>query len=275
MRTQSKRRFLLKLLAGTIVVLGAVAGGLFGYFKWKYPYGMSHCCSKGMGLALRTYAMDHNGRFPAGGQTPEASLSLLYSNYVHVYWLKGKTVSLEAAETALAKDGKLGPESCDWHYVEGLIEADDPEIAILWDKVGLGHNGQRMKGGGHEVVLVDGSSQYVSGAKWPEFLARQQQLLAQRSEAAKKALPALTAKIRLPDGTELSQYDGKYTLFRGSGSESGRRLELRWMRFHESDGPCTLTLELPEKRLRSKPVTVEVSSGRATPDAVVFEMETY
>ncbi len=275
MTTGFKRRFWPKWLAGTVIVLFLLGVSLFGYWKWKFPYGWSHCCAKGMGLALRTYAMDHDGRFPTGGDTPEASLSLLYSNYVNAYTLRGKTVPLQVAQTALAKDGKLGPESCDWHYVEGLTEADDPQIAILWDKVGLGHNGERLKAGGHMVVLVDGSENYVSRAKWPGFLKQQKELLAQRSEAVKQARPALTARIRLPDGTEISDYDGQYTLSHGNGRESGRGNKMRWMRFYEADGPCTLILELPDRHLRSKPITVQVSSGRVTPDTITFEMASY
>ena len=279
MNVGSKRRSWWKLLAGVVIVLAAIGISLFGYMKWKFPYGWSHCCIKGMGLSLRTYAMDHDGRFPAGGDAPEASLSLLYSNYVDAYTLRGKTVPLAVAQAALAKDGKLGPDSCGWHYVEGLTEADDPQIAILWDKVGLGHNGERLKRGGHEVAFADGSGQVISGARWPEFLENQRQLLAKRDEQAKKGVPALTGKIRFPDGTEVAEYDGPYKLYRNSrrasGSESGGRLKLRWMRFYGSDGPCTLTLELPGKHLRSKPVTVQVSAGRVTPDAIVFEMEPY
>jgi len=64
-------------------------------------------------------------------------------------------------------------------------------------------------------------------------------------------------------------------LYDGDGYESSSRTQLRWMRFYRPDGPCTLTLELPAKRLRSKPVTVQVSSQRVTPDAIVFEMEPY
>jgi len=270
-----KRRLWPKLLAGTCILLIALVVSLVGYFKWKYPYGMSHCCAKGMGLALRTYAMDHDGRFPTGGDTPEASLSLLYSNYVDAYTLRGKTVPLQVAQAALAKNGKLGPDSCDWHYVEGLTEADDPQIAILWDKVGLGHNGERLKWGGHSVVLVDGSEQYVSGAKWPEFLKEQKELLAQRSEAVKQGRPALTAKIRLPDGTEISDYDGHYRLICGNHRESGSGNKMRWMRFYEADGPYTLILELPDRRLRSKPIAVQVSSGRVKPDTITFEMASY
>ena len=275
MNIRLKRRTWWKLLAAAAFTFLAIGGSLFGYIKWKYPYGMSHCCIAGMGLDLRCYAMDHDGRFPAGGDSPEASLSLLYSNYTGAYWLRGKTVPLEVAQAALAKNGKLGPDSCGWHYVEGLTEADDPQLAILWDKVGLGHNGQHMKGGGHEVAFVDGSHQFISGTRWPEFLETQKQLLAKRDAKAKQGLPALTAKIRFPDGKEVSEYDGSYKLSRGSGSESGTGLLLRWMRFYESDGPCTLRLELPREHLRSKPVTVQVTSNRVAPEAIIFQMEPY
>lgn len=279
MNVKMKHRTWWNLLAGGVIALAAIGGSVVGYWKWKYPYGWSHCCITVMGLSLRTYAMDHGGRFPTGGETPEASLSLLYSNYENAHTLRGKAVPLEVAQAALARNGKLGPDSCGWHYVEGLTEADDPEIAILWDKSSLDHNGGRVRGGGHEVAFVDGSSRYVSGARWPEFLKRQEQLLAQRDERAKQALPALTARICFPDGKEVSDYEGAYTLYISSESQSGTessiRTELRWMRFQQPDGPCTLTLELPDKRLRSKPVQVQVSSRRVTPDAIVFEMEPY
>ncbi len=160
---------------GGILLLAGLMG--LGYWKYSYPYGWSHCCAKGVGLALREYAMDHGGFYPAGGGSPEASLSLLYSNYLDAYTLRGKTVPLEVVQQALAEDGKLGPQSCGWHYVEGLTDADNPQIAIVWDKVGLGHNGQRLKGGGHEVVFLDGTTTTISARQWPDFTERQKQLI--------------------------------------------------------------------------------------------------
>ncbi|HOC57208.1 MAG TPA: hypothetical protein PKI20_16435 [Verrucomicrobiota bacterium] len=275
MNTEPKHRRWPKVLPEIAVALVGLGVCLFLYWNWKYPYGMSHCCIKGVSLALVTYAQDHGGHFPAGDDTPEASLSLLYSNYIDAYWLSGKTVPLEVVKAALAGKGKLGPDSCGWHYVEGLTQADAPEIAILWDKVGLGHSGERLRGGGHEVAFVDGSTQLIRGARWLEFLEKQKQLLAQRNERAKLGLPALTGKIRFPDGTEVSDYEGPYILRREWGSESGSRIKLQWMRFNASDGPCTLRLELPARHLRSKPVHVQVSSNRVTPDSIVFEMEPY
>ena len=278
-----KRRIWLRVLcviAGLLAVLGLLATA---YWKHEYPYGWSHCCAKGVSFALQEYARDHGGMFPIGGDTPEASLSLLYSNYLDAYTLRGKSVPLETVEHALGKNGKLDPESCGWHYVEGLTEADNPQIAIVWDKVGLGHNGERLKSGGHEVVLLDGSTTYVGGKRWPEFIEEQKKLFAQRSDRAKQGLPALTARIRFPDGKLLEKYEGAFQLNEftdsvagsGSGSQSGTSVPLSWFHLYPEDGSITYELTLPDERLRSKPVTVNVKNGEASPNSFVFELQPY
>jgi hypothetical protein len=182
-----------KVLMTATLVLATVLAALFGAYRVKYPNGMSHCCSLQMAGALRAYADDHNGQFPAGKPTPETSLSLLYQGeYANAYLLRGKTVPEKTVETILKGGGLLGPESCGWHYVEGLTVADDARIAILWDKVGLGHNGQRLKNGGHEVVFVDGDRQFVAGKDWDGFLKGQQDLLAARTTAPGRGKAILT-----------------------------------------------------------------------------------
>lgn len=108
-------------------------------------------------------------------------MSLLYSNYADANLLRGKTVPLEVTAQALQKFGALGPASCGWNYVEGLTESDSPEIAIVWDKVGLGHFGQRLSRG-QEAIYVDGSAAIISAQNWQRFLSTQQSLLHQRSE---------------------------------------------------------------------------------------------
>jgi len=77
-----------KVIKRTLIVLAvfvAFIAGLYGagrlYFAWFYPYRPSHCCDIGLMFALDRYARDHNGAFPAGEATPEASLSLLYAKY--------------------------------------------------------------------------------------------------------------------------------------------------------------------------------------------------
>ncbi len=58
----------------------------------------------------------------------------------------------------------LGPETCGWLYVEGLNTSDDSRIAIIWDKVGLGHDGQNIDY--HEVLLLDGDRQFIPKSRW-------------------------------------------------------------------------------------------------------------
>jgi len=272
-----------KILLVLVILFGVLVLTGWGWYSYTFPYGWSHCCSKVLGFALLSYAEDHAGRFPAGGDTPEASLSLLYSNYLDAGTLRGKTVPLKVVQQALAKNGKLGPESCGWHYVEGLTEADDRKIAIVWDKVGLGHNGERVKGGGHSVMFLDGFDGFISGDKWPAFLEEQKQLLANRDPRSVKGIPGLVATILLPTGQVLTNYDGPYELAStetsgngsGGGTQSGNQVPLRWYRYVPENGHVTLTLTLPKERLRSKNMVFDVTNGYASPSHIVFDMEKY
>ena len=195
--------------------------------------------------------------------------------------LRGKTVTLAVVESALARDGALGPDSCGWHYVEGLTLADDGRLAVIWDKVaGLEHNGMRCPAGGHEVLFLNGSREFVSEAEWPQFLQRQEQLMEARTEAAKKRLPILTAKVRLPSGEPVDHYDAPFAMdvsshiewSTGSSERVGGRLtagDLLWWKLN--DGTCVFTLSLAT--WQSKPVQVQVSQGKASPDSIVFELQ--
>jgi hypothetical protein len=179
-----RRRWRRWLFVLTFVMVGTVTCWcLLGYYvaSWKYPYGWSHCCDKALYIALARYAQDHGGRYPSGEATPEASLSLLYPKYIDADTLRGKTVPLEVVEYVLKQGKRLGPDTCGWHYVEGITDKDDPELALVWDKAGLGHNGERLSGGGHDVVFRYGV-RYVSGADWPEFMKKQEELLAKRKQ---------------------------------------------------------------------------------------------
>ena len=265
-----------------LTILGVLVGVVYGWHRYTYPYGSSHCCLKGLGLALWNYAEQHNGRFPTGGGCPEASLSLLYRGDYGIdgWYLCGKTKSPTVAQEILERGELLGPDTCDWHYVEGLTLSDDPRLALVWDKVGLGHNGQRLPRGGHSVWRLGGGEEVISGSEWQEFLDEQARLMAARTETAKKGLPALTAQIRLPSGEIVDQYSASYSLHeshtgvsgnRGSGSSSGPKLDASVLRWHRlGDGSYTFVLSLGY--WKSKPVEVRVSQGQAVPDAVIFEM---
>jgi hypothetical protein len=274
-----------KILRASILVLLSIFLAGWGYYRYTFPYGQSHCCILQFHWALQFYAENHNGRFPSGQATPEASLSLLAKDDygVGAYLLRGKTVPLEVVTKALAKNGVLGPESCGWHYVEGLTLADDPDVAILWDKVGLGHNGERVKNGAHEVLLLDGSRQFISGSRWPGFLQKQTELLGKRSDREKNGIPLLQARIKMPDGRILDHYEGDYTLEdttqssngNGHGTQSGTQADLKWFYFYEENATITYRLTLSSVQLRSRPVSFQIENHSLSTNVIVFEMEKY
>ena len=267
------------------IAIGAIFG-ILAFSLWlnrpRYPYGPSHCCIKGMMFALLDYADAHERFFPAGEVTPEASLSLLYrEGFIDAETLRGKTVPEDVTRAILENGGLLGPDTTGWHYVEGLTRNDDRRIAILWDEVGLGHNGQVTHDGGREVVFVDGSIEWISGKDWDAFLKEQEKLLANRTERAKKAMPVLVGKIRLPDGTVVDEWDGHYELEYSSSdrplrrdgcSDADRPLRkaLTWHHPPIYNGTMTYTLTL--SGVQCDPVAVEFKDGEATPDVMIFTL---
>lgn len=179
---------------GLGLLLVAFICGVRLWNAYQFPYGWSHACDKILSLCLQNYAQCHDGWYPWGEATPEASLSLLhrFDAACDAKILHGKTVPVDTVQAILESGGLLGPQTCGWHYVEGLRFDDNREIALFWDKVGLGHNGERLPAGDHEVTLVNGSRLKVSGADWPGFLERQAGLIGElpgwRAErAARKA----------------------------------------------------------------------------------------
>lgn len=183
-RFRSGLRRLFFAIGALGIGFGLFVGAARYHRAWLYPYGWSHCCDTGLYSALAEYADSHGGAFPTGEPTAEASLSLLYPKLADADLLRGKTVPLAAAQAAFDKNGRLDPASCGWHYVEGLTVYDDPELALFWDKVGLGHNGQRLSEGGHWVHFVSGIREYIPENQWPAFLDKQKKLLAQRRSKA-------------------------------------------------------------------------------------------
>jgi hypothetical protein len=272
-----------RILVLCLVAVAMLAGGVWSAYSWYFPYGQSHCCDKQLRFSLENYADQHGGRYPSGEKTPEASLSLLIPDYSNAHVLRGKTVPLETVENVLSSGRRLDPDSCGWHYVEGLTKSDDGRIAIFWDKVGLGHNGQRLLEGGHSVYFLNYDHRVVSADEWPQFLEEQAKLIASRNEQAKSGQPALIAIIRLPSGKIVDHFEGNWRLetrkqFKdgsSQGEQSGSGLgqsELRW--YHLADGRITYVLTLVEKGWRSEPVTVEVRNGKANPSSITFDMET-
>jgi hypothetical protein len=165
---------------GIVFAMLVLAGFAYHwYHRYRYPFGWSHCCDKQLMFALQEYADRHDGWFPKGEATPEASLSLLYReapDRVNANLLRGKTVAESFVQARLDSGQLLTPETCGWQYVAGLRTRDDSRLALFWDKVGLGHNGERLPDGGHWVCFVNFNIEYVPGNRWDAFLAEQEGL---------------------------------------------------------------------------------------------------
>ena len=243
--------------------------------------------------ALSSYAIDHNGCFPAGRGTPDACLCLLYPTYANADLLRGPKISASYAQSILdSGDPWLGYGR--WEYVPGLTANDDPRLALAWEKEPSGPDGARTVVSVGNVVL-----DAIPASEWPAFLAEQQRLLSQRDELAKTGLPLLTAKLRLPSGEVVDRYNGGYsishvfkplrqaaddrsnavniTITGGSGSYSGVSLTPQSLRFYRNDnllqqeGYYTLTLSVGN--MWSKPVEVEYRRNGCTPKSILFEMQ--
>jgi hypothetical protein len=269
-----KRSKIILSIIGVILISAIVF--IYASYRYMYPNGARHICAKQIALALSMYSNDNNGFYPAGEDTPEASFSLIYEDYLHVpSILGGKTIPTEVATAVLEKGELLGPENCSWHYVEGLTEADDLNIAIFWDKEpGFGHNCERMSGGRREVVFLSSMSKYIPESEWQAFLKEQKNLLAKRSKRTIKGEPLLTAKVQLPDGKIVDSYNGKYTIHEGSGSSSSSFLDpsqLIWYRANGNNGRVSYSLELPG--MISDPVTIEFKNDIAIPSSFIFKMK--
>ena len=171
-----------KILGRITVAIIILATMGYAYHRYRYPFGWSHCCDIALYQALFEYAGEHNGAFPHGESTPEASLSLVYQMIPSMGpILAGKSISEKIALGRLESGKLLDPDSCGWHYVEGLSATDDPNLALFWDKIGLDHNGGRLPNGGHCVVMICGSRTIVSASEWNAFIERQKALLIKKN----------------------------------------------------------------------------------------------
>lgn len=278
-----KRLFIFAVVLGIIAVLAIILGTLY---KAKFPYGESHCCIINMMFSLEQYAQEHAGHYPTGEASPEASLSLLCrSNYLDAYTIRGMIVPEKTISTILGRGGLLGPDTCGWHYTDGLTRADDPRIALLYCKQPPGHNGQKTKDGGRQVVFVGVNIKWISGDKWPSFLEEQNQLISKRSDRAKTGAPLVGAVIELPDGRQVENLDVPYTIQEqeagadgssGSGASSSSSLSrdaIVWFNAplqNSFNGFMTRTLSF--SNLVSAPVTVTFTNGIPDKTNVVFKM---
>ena len=172
------RRLITRNCIALAVLLTLSAMG-YGVYRRHYPYGHTHRCDRVLYMGLCRYAHEHDGWFPRGAATPEESLMLLVKQFdEYAGTIVDKRIPDSEMKEIVGHREKLKPEVCGWHYVEGSREDDDHRLALFWDKAGLGHNGERLAGGGHIVCFVGCNFEHIPAARWEEFLEEQRRLRA-------------------------------------------------------------------------------------------------
>jgi len=190
-----------------------------------------------MFLALELYAQEHDGLFPAGQGSPEASLSLLYKEgLMDADILRGMSAKEQTVRSTLAAGSLLGPETCGWQYVEGLRQADDDRIAILWGKAELGHYGTRFRRSGREVLLLGGSTKWVRHHQWVAFQLEQELLLKNRKSVATNGVSSHTNRTGLAESNARNRALASVSATNSTASEAGGVPQiLPGVKFHKQE----------------------------------------
>ena len=246
-----------KIVAVAVIIALTPFVLIYAWWRHHYPYGWSHCCDLNLYGLLQAYATTHDGAFPSGEATPGASMSLLYretgEERANAELLRGKTVPESVVKSILERGELLSPETCGWHYVEGLRINDDPRLALFWDKAGLDHNGGLLDDGGHIVLFVDGQREHIPGAEWDKFLEEQRKLLAERPTAIHREATIqvdhheVEVQLRVVGNYIYGSADSSRKLIATTGSQQG--------------GPRGLPV-VPAEEVKNAEVVVEKDTAR-------------
>src|SRR5438093_6417202 len=134
---------------------------VFNESFWQHAH-----CAKQVGMALRMYAQDHNGAYPAHTNGYGDALLLLWDDAGSPNLLTGPGYSDKVLAEAYTNKTDVPESQCGRVYIQGLREDSDPDIAVLFDKLpnpGDHCNGPRRIWAPlrREVVLVDGSMRAI------------------------------------------------------------------------------------------------------------------
>ena len=163
----------MKKITRVSVVLLVLASVAYGYYRFKYPYGSTHRCSKSLAGFLEEYAINHDGNYPQPERADQLGLDRLLGADLgdsgdFLELVVGKAGDLFEAREFYAEHGYLKPEHSSWHYVTGLSAADKGR-ALAWDKIPLTHNGMRVSYNPREVIMVGGMVNQVNADSWVQF----------------------------------------------------------------------------------------------------------
>ncbi len=184
MRMTQRRSRLMKLAA-----MAMVAAGLGAWYVKSHPlvfneslWEHAHCMPQAS-LSLRTYALDHGGRFPYSTSGYGDAL-LLMTNEMGNFWggFTGPGYDSRVFAEAARTGRHIPDHACGRVYVQGLSDTNDPGIALLFDKIAApaDHcNFPRRLWARftRDVGFVDGHWETIPAEKWPAFSRQQVDLL--------------------------------------------------------------------------------------------------
>lgn len=170
----------------------AIAGLLYGVKLRNYPYGARPCQLPCTMMALKTFALDHEGQYPNVNDDPFLSLQALFPNYLDGNKLSGISGNMSDAVQRLLTNRTLDSNSCSWVYFPGFRTDDPINLMIIMEaRGGIGFNGFRDSEGSHAVGFASGEFRQVSAADWERFLQEQARLrsetIARRDSKLEKA----------------------------------------------------------------------------------------
>ena len=175
----------IRFLVAWTLVFGVIAASIYGYYRYQFPYGNTHRCSKVLAGMLDQYAEDNGGRYPQADDDRQLGLEkVLGGDREQLATVVGKAGNLAEAERFHGTNGYLLKEHSSWHYVSGLTTADEGR-ALAWDKIPLAHNGMRLSYNPREVIMVGGWVDQVNESRWDDFLRQQNQIAKKNLEANK------------------------------------------------------------------------------------------
>ena len=226
---QKPRRWMLRWAIG-LGILILVGGGWFfapellraiGFKPLVFNeswYSHKHCI-KQWGMALKIYADDNGGKFPAHASGYAAALQLLMKPPDHLmgtYLVMGAPggYSGKVFEDANSKGAWVREADCGRVYVQGLREDSKPEIALVFDKQPSpgdhAHGWLRWNAPlRREVCLVDGSMVVIDESAWPEFARKQIELLVEAGIPRERAVALYTEKPKYTPGLTAEQLAAK------------------------------------------------------------------
>jgi len=138
-------------------------------------------CLKGGGLGLEGYAQEHGGAFPFHTNGYGDALVLVNDGWDAA--LTGPGYDAMVFER-VRRTGEDAPESEFGRvYVQGLTKTNDPDIALLFDKIATPggdhcHLFRRMWASlGREVWTIGAGMTFIPESRWPVYAKRQVELL--------------------------------------------------------------------------------------------------